>query len=120
ALVAVHAGGIAGFISGPNYDCVAKNRHRDSKGVTSPGVGGFEISLLAPIRPVPHEDIGRTGISSAVVTLVAVDSRGVAVLVMCADHNCVAKNRNPVAERVHRPSVGSFKICLLAPVGDLT
>ena len=39
---------------------------------------------------------------------------------MCADHNCVAKNRNPVAERVHRPGVGSFKVCLLAPVGAFT
>jgi hypothetical protein len=83
--------------------------------VLLPVFGGFEIGLLAPSRPMAHEDVSRTGKLGAVVALVAVDPDGVAGLLHRPDDHRIPGYCHRIAKVVTLPRVGGFEIGLLAP-----
>ena len=72
ALVSVHAGGIAGFPIRPDHQRVAGDGDGTTKAIKRPGVGGFQVGLLAPGRAAAGEDIGRPGIAGILFPLVSV------------------------------------------------
>ena len=94
ALGAVDAGSVGILSRRPNHQCVSRQRHRRAEQVKLPCVGGLEIGLLDPIRPVAHEHIGRARVKrEARVAPDAVHAGGIAVLEVRPDDHGVARNR---------------------------
>ena len=84
AAVAVDAGGITVFVRRANDHAITGHGHGGPKAVAGPAVGGLEVGLLAPRSPGPttcaHKDIGRTGSGGRIISAVAIDGGGIAVL----------------------------------------
>src|SRR6266496_909962 len=75
----VHPGDTAGVAPGSNHDGVT--RYSDGTEVSKrPGVEGFEVGLLGPVRSLAQENIGRAGIERTIVILVAVHAGRIAGL----------------------------------------
>ena len=60
-LVPVQSRGAAVFMVRTDHHRIPINSNRGAKLIPCPGVGGFQISLLAPGRAAAREDIGCTG-----------------------------------------------------------
>src|SRR5262249_36047141 len=115
ALVAVDAGGVAGLELRTDDDRVSGHAHGGSEAIEGARVGGLEVGVLAPARAAAHEDVGRAGAGSAVVRLVAVDSRRATGLLVRADDRRLARQRHGLAEHVPGIGVRRLEIGLLAP-----
>src|SRR5262249_6129329 len=83
--------------------------------ICAPGIRGFEVGLLRPISPTAHEHVSRAGIRGAVVSLVTVHSRGVAVLRPRSNDNRIARHTHGGAERITCAGIRGFEVGLLAP-----
>ena len=91
-LVSIDPRCTAGLIGGSDYHGVTRCGQQDAKAVAKPtrlGVGSFEVSLLAPYPGTAREDVSCAGAKRAVVALVAIDPRGIAVLQIRPDHDRV-------------------------------
>ena len=75
-------GRVAIFMIGPDGEgvAVATQGNRDTEVIPGAGVGGLQVSLLAPDAFAAREDIGRTGIKGNVVFSIGSDNQRVAVI----------------------------------------
>src|SRR5262249_48301253 len=104
---------------------IARDRDRPAEEIAGPGVRSLEISLLDPVCPVAHENVGRARVPGAVVRLDPVDAAGVAVLANRADDHRISRDCNRPAQVITcpkiytcfcwrwSPSVGGFDVGLL-------
>ena len=83
--------------------------------IIRPGVGGFDVCLLAPGCPAAGENIRRAGIYCRVVKLIPIYARGVAIFPGRANQQCIPGDGNRIASLITRPCIGGFYICLLSP-----
>src|SRR5215467_2343303 len=86
-----------------------------AEAIRRPRVGGLEIGLLAPDTPGTDKQISRPRILEAIVALVTVDPRRVAVFVWSSYDHCVDRDGHRLAKKVRRGAVGGLQIRLLAP-----
>jgi ECF sigma factor len=78
-------------------------------------VRGFDIGLLAPGHTAPRKGVCGAGVTSRVVTAIAIDPDRIAVLPRRSDHTRVAQDANRDAECVIGVSIGALDIRLLTP-----
>ena len=60
-LIAIHAGGGAGFVPGSDHEGIARDGHGLAKAIIRIRVARLQVGLLAPEGAAAHEDIGRAG-----------------------------------------------------------
>ena len=115
SLIAIDASCVAVLQIRPNHHRVARHSHGTAKLVIRTGVRGLEIGLLGPGCSAAHENICSTGVCSAVVGLIAVDTSRVAILAIRPDDHRVARNSQGNTKLVISTGVRSLEIGLLAP-----
>lgn len=112
-LVAVDAGCDAAFTVRAHGQRAAVRRQRDAgaEKVAAIGVAGFHIGLLAPARPRARENVDRAR-GASVVVLVAVDARGMALLLVRSDREraAVGGQRHRTPEVIGRIGVAGLEI----------
>ena len=116
ALIAVQSGGSAGFIGRSNHHHIARDRHRAAEEIIRLGVGGFEVSLLNPVRPDAFEDISGAGRLGAVIVGVSVHAGGIAGFKTGPADQRIARYCHGEAEVIAGPAAGGFQVSLLTPV----
>ncbi len=102
ALVSVHPGGIAVLLPRPDHH-VSRRWPPSGQNIICPGVGGFQVGLLAPGGAAAGEDIGRPAADSRVVALVPVHPGGIAVFSIRPDHQRVAGDGHRLSQTRHPP-----------------
>src|SRR5207248_6906423 len=114
-LVPVNAGGSAVFAISSDHYGVPRDRDGDTEEIIRSSVGSFQIRLLRPGAARAHKDVSCARINSAVVSLVAIDTAGGAVLSISSDYYGIARDRYGGTEQIIYARVGSFQIRLLHP-----
>ena len=118
-LIAVDSSSSTGLAGSPDHHRVTRDRHRAAKFIIRVRIGGLEISLLCPGGAVAHKNVNRSGLSSVIIRLVAVNPSSSARFQLSSHHHRVTRNRYRDAEEISCSGIGGFEVCLLAPTAAI-